>query len=295
MHRILERIDGAASTIVPLLYLGGLMLATVAYFSGISLNFGAAVGVALAAACELHSFLQQRRFRASWSAFRRSAHDDSRRGALLTDLRTQGAVLGVLLAFSTFCSVSFTAETWHPTDGALPAAVQIGLRGSIIPTLFFLAGFLVPLSLDAGEVLQRASGDMLHKTVKAVTAQWNVRIDQAKREGRDLAAVAVALMIDSGDQDGARRIQLISDGLAGTAQPLRLIEPETQLTSSNETALELDAPVIELASIESAEARVYAVLRSRPKASIKTIASMADVAESTASKYRRLYFQQAVV
>jgi hypothetical protein len=204
-------------------------------------------------------------------------------------------VLAVLLAFSTFCSVSFTAETWHPTDGALPASVQIGIRGTIIPALFFLAGFLIPLTVDAGEVLQRASGDMLHKTVKAVTAQWNTKIDAAKREGRDLAAVAVALMIDSGDQDGARRIQLISDGLAGTAQPLRLVEPETQLASLNESTQGLDEPVIRLASANSAEERVYAVLRTRPKASVKTIATMADVAESTASKYRRLYFQRAAV
>ena len=65
MHRLLERLDGAASTIVPLAYLAGLLLGAMSYFAGVTLDAGLAVGVALALAVELHSFLEQRRVRAA--------------------------------------------------------------------------------------------------------------------------------------------------------------------------------------------------------------------------------------
>jgi hypothetical protein len=68
MHRLLERLDGAASTIVPLAYLTGLLLGTMSYFAGVTLDAGLAVGVALALAVELHSFLEQRRVRAAAAA-----------------------------------------------------------------------------------------------------------------------------------------------------------------------------------------------------------------------------------
>lgn len=88
------------------------------------------------------------------------------------------------------------------------------IRGSAVPFLFLLAGFLVSLSVEAGAVLSKASSDMLHKTIKATVRQWNDRIDHARKQGLDLSPVAVALFIDAGDNDGARRIQLIADGLA---------------------------------------------------------------------------------
>jgi uncharacterized membrane protein YdfJ with MMPL/SSD domain len=78
MHRLLERLDAAASTIVPLAYLTGLLLGTMSYFAGVTLDAGLAVGVALALAAELHAFLEQRRCRALWAAYNRAGDLDVR-------------------------------------------------------------------------------------------------------------------------------------------------------------------------------------------------------------------------
>lgn len=212
MHRFLERLDAAASTIVPLLYLAGLMLGTLSYFANVQLGFTLAVGIALSFAAELHSFLALRRCRAVYGQLTRTA-DALTRDRLAAQLRVHVAILGALVAFSTFNSVAFVASTWHPTPGWLPAWAQIGIRGAIIPAFFLLAGFLSPLHADAGALLASASHDMLHRTIKATVRQWKRRVETARKRGLDLAPIAVALMIDAGDTDGARRVEMIARGL----------------------------------------------------------------------------------
>lgn len=213
MHRLLERLDAAGTTLVPLAYLAGLVGGTMAYFTGIRLGFGLAVGISLAVASELHSFLQQRRTRAAWGALSRTAPGDPRHLALRRQLQAGAAILAALLLFQTFTSMAFVAETWHPAAGYLPGWLQVGIRGAVVPFLLLLAGFLAPLTVDASSVLSRASGDMLHKAVHATVKQWNHRIDHARKRGLDLAPVAISLMLDAGDLEGARRIELIARGL----------------------------------------------------------------------------------
>lgn len=213
MHRLLERLDAGAATLVPLLYLAGLMLGTMAYFTDERLGMGLAVGTALAFAAELHSFLQQRRCRALWGQLTRTQDADAReriRGQFLANL----AILAALVLFSAFNSIAFVASTWTPAPGWLPGWVQIGIRGAIIPAFFLLAGFLSPLNADAGALLASASHAMLHKAIHATVKQWRRRINRAQRRGLDLAPVAVSLMLDAGDAEGARRIAMIADGLA---------------------------------------------------------------------------------
>lgn len=215
MHRTLEKLDGMGSSLVPLLYLLGLSLGTLAYFTGVTADFNLAVGSALAVAAELHSFLQLRRTRASYGLYARLAEDDPRRDLVRRQLRINLAILSGLVAFSAYNSVSFAAATWHPTGiGFLPAPWQIAIRGTIVPGLFLLAGFLSPLTADAGALLADASHTMLHKTLRTTLRQWKRRVDKAARGGLDLAPVAIALMRDAGDEDGARRVALIADGLA---------------------------------------------------------------------------------
>ncbi len=319
MHRLLERLDGIASTIVPLAYLSALFIASAMFFSGAVLNLGVAVGISLAAASELHSFLAQRRARAAYASLVRTDQTDERYDTLKAQARANFWILAALLAFQEFTSLGFTVETFHPAPGFLPSWLQIGIRGSAVPVLFLLAGLLVPLSVDAGAVLTRASGDMLHKTVKATVRQWNKRINRARRSGVDLAPVAVSLMLDAGDSDGARRIQLIADGLAraegradrtaSAARALTLANfaPDTHdtppddggtpLASSKTTGQEVlpdTGPIYVLPDSRemSIEARVRRYLARYPDASIKTLARKLKISESTASKYRRIIAAQ---
>lgn len=213
MHRFLERLDSAAATVVPLLYLVGLMLGTMAYFTGVTLDAGLAVGMALACAAEVHAFLEQRRTRAAWGVLQRTPDDDPRRDSLSANLRLHVGILAALVVFSTYNSIAFVAATWHPIPGWLPGWLQIGIRGSVVPSLFLLTGALAPLSEDAGGMLARAAHDMLQRTLKATVKQWRRRVDRAYHGGLDLAPVAVSLFLDAGDTDGARRVQLIADGL----------------------------------------------------------------------------------
>lgn len=212
MHRFLERLDGAASTIVPVAYLAGLALGTMAYFTGVTLDAGLAVGVALALAAELHSFLEQRRCRALWASYNRASDDDVRE-RLAGQIKAHVAILAALVAFSAVNATAFAAETWHPAPGFLPTWLQIGIRGAVVPCLFLLTGALSPLTVNASDELAAASRHMLHRTIKATVKQWNARIERARKHGLDLAPVAVSLMLDAGDTDGARRVQLIANGL----------------------------------------------------------------------------------
>jgi hypothetical protein len=210
---MLERIDATLSNILPLLYLAGLALGAAAYFSGVILDVGIAVGIGLACAAEIHSFLAQRRTRAAYALFQRAAPGTPEREEYARQAWVNGGILALLLAFSAFNAWAFNVETWHTAQGFLPYGVQLAVRSLIIPVLFFLAGFLVPLTTDAGALLASAAHSMLHTTIKATVKQWQRRVRRARKRGIDLAPVAIALMEDAGDTDGARRIQMIAQGL----------------------------------------------------------------------------------
>lgn len=223
MHKLLERLDDSASTFVPVVYLVALSLGTAAYFSGVILDAGAAVGITLALAAEVHAFLEQRRVRASFAAWRIASQNaatgaDRQPWHADAQLRLHGGILLALVAFSTYNSIAFTAATWRPSAGFLPPWLQIAVRGAVIPAFFLLTGALSPLHVDAGETLARAASDMLHTALKATTRQWRSRIKRARKDGLDLAPVAVALMLDAGNDAGARRVQLIADGLSAAEQ-----------------------------------------------------------------------------
>jgi hypothetical protein len=305
MHRLLERLDGAASTIVPLLYLLGLMLGTMAYFTGVHIGFGLAVGTALAFAAEMHSFLALRRVRAIWGQVNRTPESDLRREELVGQLRANVVILGLLIAFSTYNSVAFVSETFHPAPGFLPAPAQIAIRGSVVPALFLLASFLSPLSADASVLLKSASHAMLHRTIRRALKQWNQRIDRAWQSGHDLAPIAVALMNDAGDTDGARRITLIAEGLdevEGKHAPAQIpasvvVEEAAPLsrpptgpgTPRKASASKRSRPGTErlhpVRIVGSAEERIRALVARYPTISVRTLAKRAGVSESTASKH----------
>lgn len=291
MHRVLERLDAAGSTLVPLLYLAGLTLGTLSYFTGVTADLGVlAVGIGLAGAAELHSFLQQRRVRASWALVSRVSKDDPRRVELLGQLRVNVAILVALVAFSSFNAIAFAAATWHPATDYLPRPVQIAVRGLVIPVFFLLAGFLAPLQADAGALLASASHNMLHKAITATTRQWRKRVNKAERAGLDLAPVAVALMLDAGDQDGARRVQLIASGLdaaEGRAGALGAFEgpPDGPGGGGLSKARRPRADVLRLTP-PTVRMRVQDVIDADPGATVADISRRAHVSLSAASKWR---------
>lgn len=327
MHRTLERLDAAASTIVPLAYLAGLMLGTMAYFTGVTLNLGLAVGVALAIAAECHAFLEQRRCRALYSMYGRMTDADQRQ-RLAGQLRLHVGILAALVAFSAVNATAFATETWRPAPTfLLPNWLQIGIRGAVVPAFFLLTGALSPLSVGAGDELASASRSMLRRTLRATLKQWNARIDTARRTGVDLAPVAVSLMLDAGDLDGARRVQLIAHGLdaaergaLATSTAALSVPAKTTTTTATATATAIAEeppspaptepntpaarrpraskrtgrggkqrrPVLRLTSSETAEERLRMLLADEPALPVRQLASRAHVSESTASKWRRI-------
>lgn len=324
MHRLLERLDGAASTIVPLAYLTGLLLGTMSYFAGVTLDAGLAVGMALALAAELHAFLEQRRCRALWAAYNR-AGDLGVRERLASQLKAHIAILAALVTFSAVNATAIAAETWHPAPGFLPIWLQIGLRGAVVPVLFLLTGALSPLTVNASDELAAASRHMLHRTIRATVRQWNHRIERARKRGVDLAPVAVSLMLDAGDTDGARRVQLITEGLdvaesgranipaiAAPAPVARYTAPPEGAGVAREGDTPPDPPeppplrsrrrrrrakasvraqIFHLQP-EPPEQRIRAALAVEPGLSVRALAKQAGVSESTASKYKRLITEE---
>lgn len=214
MHRTLERLDGLASTLVPLSYLVGLFLGTAAYLSGVILDARVAVGIGIAAGSELHSFLQNRRARASWGEYERLRREGLPFAAALSQFRSNVAILGGLVVFQCFTSVAFAAESWHPAPGFLPDWVQIGITGLIIPVLFLLSGFLAPLHQSPGAILSHASEGILHYAVSQNVRHWRRRIKRVHRRGGDLSPLMSALLTEAGDTAGARRTGLIAESLS---------------------------------------------------------------------------------
>lgn len=237
MHRFLERLDASASTLVPLLYLGGLMLGAIAYFAGLTLNFELAVGIALASAVELHSFLQQRRARATYARLARLTEDDAEYEVARKQFKVNVWILVGLLSFSAFNSIAFIYETWTPAPGPLVVRwVQIIVRGLVIPALFFAAGFLVPLHIDASDQLRATSAEMLRRTLKAIDRQWRARLKRAEKRSADLAPVAIALLQEAGDHAAAKRIELITGGLIAAEQGAPLVALASAAQSSTPPA-----------------------------------------------------------
>jgi hypothetical protein len=217
IHRIFDAIDSTLSAFVPLLYLIGLAAGTLAYFSGLIVDFNVAVGVCLAIAAECHSYLVQRRMRMARARLNRTAVSDSAYGQLEAQYARQRNILIVLLAFSVYNSIQFVASTWTPT-GWLPGPLQILVRGAIVPGLFYLAGELTPVITEPGDVLAHASREMTFAAVRTMSQQWRRRLRRARRRNLDLAPIAVTLLHDAGDLPGAARIRLIAEGLSAAEE-----------------------------------------------------------------------------
>lgn len=214
MVRFFEKLDDLFSQIVPLAYLLGLAAGTVTYFGGAIPNPVVAVGVCVGIAAELHFWLQQRRVRAAYGVLARMNQKDPRREVLLKQFRVQVAILVALGLFSMWNSNLFLASYWHPATSIVPDWLQSFIRGSVIPVLLWLTSSLMPLTEDPSAYLTRNANQILRKMLKETLRQMKGRIKKARKRGADLVPVSVALMVDIGDSDGARRLRMISEGIA---------------------------------------------------------------------------------
>ncbi len=319
IQRIFDHVDNVLSAIVPLLYLIGLAAGTLAYFSGLIVDFNVAVGVCLAVAAECHSYLVQRRMRMARARLNRVKVSDEAYAQLEAQYTRQRNILIVLLLFSVYNSVQFVASTWTPT-GWLPGPLQILVRGAIVPGLFYLAGELTPLLIEPADVLAVASRDMTFAAVRTMTQQWRRRLRRARKRNLDLAPIAVTLLHDAGDFPGAERIRRIAEGLSAAEKgrlpllaiqtpPERPIEPsspppddggtpsasmqpqgETDGPDEHEEYKVLTLPAAEerdlvTASKRTPKQRVYDYLERHPRASVRTIERRCGVSGSTASKH----------
>lgn len=222
MHRVLERLDALGGTLVPLAYLAGLLLGTMTYFAGSASLSPWVVAVGLAVGSELHAFLQQRRARAAWADYQRLTDADTGKGAARKHFRTQAYILAGLIAFQCFTGIGYAASNWHPAGPLALVVLQLIVRGCVIPVLFLLASFLVPLHESPGAVLAQASQDILHFAVRRNVKHWYKRIRRVHSKGGDLSPLMVALLHEEGEDGAARRTALIAANLQTAEGELRL-------------------------------------------------------------------------
>lgn len=214
MIRFFQWLDDVLSQAVPLLYLAGLIVSTVAYFGGAISVASVAVAIGLGSAVEIHAWLQQRRFRAALAVLSRLSAKDPRREIAVRQLRWHGLALAALVAFQAWNSNLFLSVFWHPSTTVVPLWVQWVIRGSIIPLFFLLTALLVPLEEDHAHFLNRVLGHDLRNVLAAHRKDLKRRIAAIRARKGNLTPVVVAMATDLGEPDVARRMRLIDQGIS---------------------------------------------------------------------------------
>lgn len=226
MEKMMERMEGVARQIVPLCYMLGLIVGTAYYFTDGAGNLGKYaldIGVCLAVATELHSFLLQRRILVAWTKFRK-AHDAASEDEAKLDLIVYGAWLVALLAFQIFTAIMYRAGSWHPSTALLPAVPQIIIAGAVIPLFFFGVGFLAKVVTDPEDVQEetrvatamksaKAGQRVADRALNAATRSFDYRLRQAEKAHADLTGLAVSMQRRFGDNDGAHTLMVIDNEL----------------------------------------------------------------------------------
>jgi hypothetical protein len=226
MEKMMERMEGVARQIVPLFYMIGLIVGTAYYFTdgaGNLAKFALSIGVCLAIATELHSFLLQRRILVAWTQLRK-AHDAASEDEAKRDLWMYGAWLVALLGFQIFTAIMYRATVWHPDTTILPALPQILIAGAVIPLFFFGVGFLAKVSLDPADVQEetriatamksaKAGQRVANRALDAATRSFDYRLRQAEKAHADLTGLAVSMQRRFQDDDGAHTLMVIDNEL----------------------------------------------------------------------------------
>lgn len=222
----MERMEGVARQVVPLCYMLGLIVGTAYYFTDGAGNLGKYaldIGVCLAIATELHSFLLQRRILVAWMQLRK-ARDAASEDEAKRDLWMYGAWLVALLGFQIFTAIMYRAMSWHPSAALLPVSWQIVIAGAVIPLFFFGVGFLAKVVTDPEDVQEetrvatamksaKAGQRVAERALHAATRSFDYRLRQAEKQHADLTGLAVSMQRRFGDDDGAHTLMVIDNEL----------------------------------------------------------------------------------
>ncbi len=263
----MERMEGVARQLVPLCYMLGLIVGTAYYFTDGAGNLGKYalyVGVALAIATELHSFLLQRRILVAWTQLRK-AHDAASEDEAKRDLWMYGGWLVALLGFQIFTAIMYRASSWHPDTSLLPAVPQILIAGAVIPLFFFGVGFLAKVVTDPQDVQDetqrttamksaRAGQRVALRALDASTRSFDYRLRQAEKQHADLTGLAVSMQRRFKDDEGAHTLMVIDHEL----RQVEGQEPRTyaKVWQDPDSALAV-APAVEAEVVEDIKAPVY--------------------------------------
>ncbi len=295
MHRLLSRIDEAASTAVVLIYLSAMGLATGIYFVGHSFAWapGLALYIAfgLAAAVEVHSFLAQRRARKLYAQLHASgiedvAYEERDRLGRLYGLAL-AATVG-LVSFSVVNELAFWANQMHPM-GAVGWA-QVALRAAVVPLAFLAAGFLVPVGESVEDALRGVAADIARVMVRHASKQWRRRVRRARRNGANLAEpVAMLLeMSEAGGQTGSQIVRSLDAAIReaeGGHKEAGAFEHGTVIEQPKVVAEE---DVVDIRASDDVPAKVRRFMASHPDAGVRDITRACHCSASSASKWAAL-------
>jgi hypothetical protein len=233
MHSFGNGLDRFLANLIRVCYLVGAILGIFSFFSHLAIDvpqINWAFSGMIAGALVTHEFLQTRRVLIIAGRLMRGKGTKEQNEALGKAARSNLIILGILLA----CNVFFIWNYRTVIDtGVSPLPLWLGdiLEAFALPLFGLAASLLVEVSDDAGVVLERARDAMLFSATKRAVRQQKNRINQAVQSGHNLTPIVTALMLDTGDEDGARRINLIEDGLEKTEKDSKLYHAPTRMVS----------------------------------------------------------------
>ena len=172
-------------------------------------------GLFLVAALGLHELMQTARTNTITAQFIRSLKEKKDRGALAFHMAFNWFIMCTLFAFNVLAMLVYVT---HKDTGQSPLSIldlDI-MQAWLIPVLGILASVMIEIEDRASDVLRNAEQDILMEAVKKASQQWKKRLKIAGSTGGSLAPIGVALMMDSGEVDSARRIGIIEEGLRRT-------------------------------------------------------------------------------
>lgn len=214
MRNVLRGTDSVFTTLVRLAYISAGLIGWFAFFTHRTVNdptVGFWLGASLAVAVGIHEFLQQVRTYMGWRKLQRTNLSPEERD------RTKFGFL-VNLGFTVILLGCGGFMYWNNFVGGdgLPLWATGLIEAVIVPLFGIAATFLLDVEDDPGLLLKKQEHSMLLKLVNMTQKQWDARVQNAVQNGHNLAPIAIALMDDSGDADGARRVRIIEEGLKAT-------------------------------------------------------------------------------
>jgi hypothetical protein len=210
------RLDRIMSWSVRVAYIIGTFFGWFGMFTGTVLNNPVVTylsGAALAGAVVTHEFLQLRRAELYRRRAQRSTTTPTEgkhfKKLAFTNFTVSCIILaaGSFMLYNHFTVIGGGVDVFGPNSRALIECI-------LIPLFAAISTLLTEIEDDPNGLLARAAYEMTQKAVKLVQQQWDDRVQNVVQSGHNLSPVAIALMVDAGDEAGAKRIRIIEEGLA---------------------------------------------------------------------------------